>query len=154
MVCDDGSTDETVGILEEYAYTRGLLYQVNRRNLGYIKNFEKIISLCSGDYIALCDQDDCWHPDKLRRLVDGLGRYSLICSDAGIIDHAGNKIADSYRKYKCIHIPQEKNKPVRFFSVITSWAVHHCFVEVMSRLRYIHFRTIFHMIGGLRSSHP
>jgi len=46
MVCDDGSTDGTVGILEEYARTHDLHYQVNPCNLGYIKNFEKTISLC------------------------------------------------------------------------------------------------------------
>ena len=105
MVCDDGSTDGTAGILEEYARTQGLHYQVNPRNLGYIKNFEKTISLCSGDYIALCDQDDRWNPDKLKILTDEIGDHSLICSDAALIDGDGNKIAGSLRRYSRIHIP-------------------------------------------------
>ena len=105
MVCDDGSTDGTAGILEEYARTQGLHYQVNPRNLGYIKNFEKTISLCSGDYIALCDQDDRWQPGKLQLLADGIGSHSLICSDAALIDGSGNKIAGSFRKYSRIHVP-------------------------------------------------
>lgn len=110
MVCDDGSTDSTVGILEEYARTHGLHYQVNPRILGYIKNFEKTISLCSGDYIALCDQDDRWRPDKLRILADGIGSYSLICSNAAVIDDFGNKIARSYFKYSRIHVPSRRKQ--------------------------------------------
>jgi glycosyltransferase involved in cell wall biosynthesis len=105
MVCDDGSTDGTVGILEEYARIHGLHYQVNPCNLGYIKNFEKTISLCSGDYIALCDQDDRWQPGKLEILADKIGDHSLICSDAALIDGSGNKIAGSFRRYSRIHVP-------------------------------------------------
>jgi glycosyltransferase involved in cell wall biosynthesis len=110
MVCDDGSTDGTAGILEEYARTQGLRYQVNPRNLGYIKNFEKTTSLCSGDYIALCDQDDRWQRDKLRLLADGIGSHSLICSDAALIDGSGNKIDGLFRTYRRIHIPCRKKQ--------------------------------------------
>ena len=113
-MCDDGSTDGTVGILEEYARVQGLQYEVNPRNLGYIKNFEKTISLCSGDYVALCDQDDRWHPDKLTQLVNGIGNHSLICSDAAVIDGSGNKIASSFRKYQAIYIPDAKKQPRSF----------------------------------------
>jgi glycosyltransferase involved in cell wall biosynthesis len=105
MVCDDGSIDGTAGILEEYVHTHGLHYQVNPRNLGYIKNFEKTISLCSGDYIALCDQDDRWKSEKLEILADKIGDHSLICSDAAMIDDAGNKIAGSFRRYSRIYVP-------------------------------------------------
>jgi len=114
VVCDDGSTDGTVGILEEYARVQGLQYEVNPRNLGYIKNFEKTISLCSGDYVALCDQDDRWHPEKLTNLVNRISNYSLICSDAVVIDGSGNKIASSFRKYQSIHIPDAKKQPHSF----------------------------------------
>jgi glycosyltransferase involved in cell wall biosynthesis len=60
IVVDDCSTDGTISILEEYKKKYGLKYWVNEKNLGYNKNFEKAISLCTGDYIALSDQDDVW----------------------------------------------------------------------------------------------
>lgn len=113
-MCDDGSTDGTAGILEEYARVQGLQYEVNPQNLGYIKNFEKTISLCSCDYIALCDQDDRWHPDKLAWLVNGIGNHSLICSDAVVIDGSGEKIASSFRKYQAIYIPSLRKQPHSF----------------------------------------
>lgn len=67
IVVDDRSTDGTVAILERYKQKYGLKYYVNERNLGYNLNFEKAISLCSGDFIALCDQDDVWLPTKIER---------------------------------------------------------------------------------------
>src|SRR5574344_2136916 len=67
VVVDDRSTDSTIQILEEYKQKYGLKYYINEQNLGYNKNFEKAITLCQGDYIALCDQDDVWLPEKIEK---------------------------------------------------------------------------------------
>ncbi len=70
VVCDDRSTEGTVDLLRNFAQRVDFpvrLY-VNEQNLGTTKNFEKAISTCSGDIIALSDQDDVWHPGKLERL--------------------------------------------------------------------------------------
>ena len=66
VVCDDRSTDGTKDILEEYHQKYGLTYYINDTNLGVNKNFEKAIRLCSGDYVAICDQDDVWMPHKIQ----------------------------------------------------------------------------------------
>ena len=76
IVVDDCSTDNTVQILEEYKSKYGLKYYINEYNLGYNKNFEKAISLSSGDYIALSDQDDIWLPDKLEKCYKKLLEFS------------------------------------------------------------------------------
>lgn len=67
IVVDDCSTDDTVKILEEYKMKYGLKYFINEKNLGYNKNFERAITLCTGDYIALADQDDIWLPTKIEK---------------------------------------------------------------------------------------
>lgn len=67
IVVDDCSTDDTIEVLEEYRIKYGLKYFRNEQNLGYNKNFEKAITLCSGDYIFLCDQDDVWLPTKIEK---------------------------------------------------------------------------------------
>lgn len=67
VVCDDGSTDSTVSILQlisELAQGRIHIY-LNDCRLGYSENFKKAISLCKGELIFLADQDDIWHPDKV-----------------------------------------------------------------------------------------
>lgn len=65
VVVDDCSVDNTSTILQEYHQSKGLTDFVNDKNLGVNKNFEKAISLCTGDYIAISDQDDIWFKNKL-----------------------------------------------------------------------------------------
>ena len=67
VVCDDGSTDGTVELVRSFCdrmpfRTR---FEVSRTNCGSTANFARAIELCSGDVIALADQDDVWLPNKL-----------------------------------------------------------------------------------------
>lgn len=91
IICDDNSTDSTRLILQDYEKnnSRIKLY-FNESNLGFIKNFEKAISLCSGDYIALSDQDDIWEEYKLEHLLQNIGNNDFICSNSLLIDENGN----------------------------------------------------------------
>lgn len=71
VVCDDQSSDQTVNILREFSRTAPfkVLVFVNDENLGYSQNFSKALSLCSGDYVFLSDQDDVWSPNKIQRVL-------------------------------------------------------------------------------------
>ncbi len=75
VVTDDGSTDETLAILEWFADVAPFPVSVHRNEhrLGYGINFLKAASLCSGDVIAFADQDDVWLPAKLERLRKAFG---------------------------------------------------------------------------------
>ena len=87
IVCDDVSTDFTIAILEEYAKKdRRIQIHKNKVNLGFKRNFEKAISLCSGDYIALCDQDDIWYSNHLEVLYNQIGNHSLSIGNSDIVD--------------------------------------------------------------------
>lgn len=105
VVTDDCSSDSTLQILEEYHQKHGLIYHSNEHNLGFLKNFEKAISLCNGDYIALCDQDDVWIPNKIelefRTLLEiehsvGKNIPILIFSDLQIVDYELNATSDLF----------------------------------------------------------
>ena len=67
VICDDQSEDETLTLVERWAGTVPfkVQIQVNPSRMGSIRNFDKAISHCSGDLIALCDQDDVWLDHKL-----------------------------------------------------------------------------------------
>lgn len=67
IVCDDGSTDGTIDILEEYHRKHNLTYYVNESNVGVNVNFINVFSKCTGDYVFICDQDDIWFPDKIEK---------------------------------------------------------------------------------------
>ena len=72
LVCDDGSTDNTIAILEQFkAKAKFPVYIVkNPVNLGYAQNFSKVIELCQSDIIFLSDQDDMWLPEKLATVCE------------------------------------------------------------------------------------
>jgi len=67
VITDDCSDDGTVKIIEEFAQSAPFdvrLY-LNDHNLGYAGNFNKSLSLTTGDLVFLCDQDDVWFPEKI-----------------------------------------------------------------------------------------
>ncbi len=67
VVTDDGSTDNTLNIVRAFAKTAPFPVHVhaNTERLGYGGNFLRAASLCRGDLIAFCDQDDRWLAPKL-----------------------------------------------------------------------------------------
>jgi glycosyltransferase involved in cell wall biosynthesis len=93
IIVDDRSVDNTVEIIQGYAnkYPQIKLY-VNSENLGYTKNFEKAISLCMGEYIALCDQDDIWDENKISIMIEQIGSNILAYHDSEFVDEQGNPI--------------------------------------------------------------
>jgi len=94
IVCDDHSTDQTLQILRDYASRSPfpVRIEVNEQRLGSTKNFEKAIGLCTGDIIALCDQDDVWLPHKLQTIAARFEREAdlgLLFSNGYLIDGDG-----------------------------------------------------------------
>jgi hypothetical protein len=93
IVCDDGSTDGTVGLVRSFCdrmpfRTR---IEVNAANRGSTPNFARAIELCSGDIIALADQDDVWLPNKLATLEAAFLRdpkMGFAFSDARVVDES------------------------------------------------------------------
>jgi len=67
IVGDDASTDQTLAIIKKYSAKANfpVLIQQNQQRLGVVENFSQTLARCRGQYIALCDQDDYWLPDKL-----------------------------------------------------------------------------------------
>lgn len=98
VISDDASTDDTRGILE--AFLDGLdedsgirvTLLLNPVSLGVTRNFEKALLACTGDFIALSDQDDLWHPDRvaraLRAFEDDPGLH-LVNANARLVDARG-----------------------------------------------------------------
>ena len=97
VIIDDGSSDETMELVRNYAdkYPEfGIRLEQNETNLGYKKNFQKAISLCKGDITFLCDQDDCWFDNKVEKMCGLLEEHPEIgiVSSAFIqMDGQGNK---------------------------------------------------------------
>jgi glycosyltransferase involved in cell wall biosynthesis len=119
VVSDDASTDSTCRILDDFAAGSPFTVRVQRNSesLGVIKNFERVLSLCNGDYIALCDQDDVWLPDKLVRLAKLVraceskngGGPTLVYSDMELVDADLKRTGRSYAEDQRLEVPKEQS---------------------------------------------
>lgn len=79
VVRDDGSQDNTLAILEEYAGQYHQISYYNGENMGAKDSFFDLIKKIKGgqfDYVAFCDQDDYWLPEKLSRAIELLTQFS------------------------------------------------------------------------------
>ena len=97
VVSDDGSTDGTLEILERFAREAPFPVdvRVNAERLGSTTNFDRTFERCSGDVILPCDQDDEWHPEKLREIERTFAdrpTLGLAFSDATLVDGASTEL--------------------------------------------------------------
>ncbi|MBR2149423.1 MAG: glycosyltransferase family 2 protein [Campylobacter sp.] len=116
---DDCSSDATMDILKEYKYKYPdkFIINQNKNNLGFVKNFELLLSEADCDYIAISDQDDIWKPDKLEKELkamievekDNPNLAILIHSDLEMIDSDGNQIHKSFFKKKGYNLSNKKD---------------------------------------------
>ncbi|TXF77220.1 glycosyltransferase family 2 protein [Chryseobacterium sp.] len=107
VVCDDGSTDATISILNSYKEKNPSVFRIyqNEKNLRSVKNFEKAISLCENDIIFLSDQDDEWLPEKVEKMValfQSARQTEVIATNAEIISEK-----NSYTQFSVWDIPSK-----------------------------------------------
>ena len=71
VICDDASTDSTRSIVEAYQKKDSRIkFFPNKENLGFNLNFERTLKHCTGEYIAISDQDDIWLLDKIEIVLN------------------------------------------------------------------------------------
>jgi glycosyltransferase involved in cell wall biosynthesis len=105
IAVDDCSSDNTLSILKEYEANYPFIKVfVNPENLGYIKNFEKALKLCNGEFIALSDQDDIWDLHKIDKQVNAIGNHLMVYHDSEFVDQDGQllnkKMSDIMNLYR------------------------------------------------------
>ena len=101
IVCDDGSTDGTVELVQKFAATAPfpVHLSVNEERLGYRRNFLKAVSQCHGDLISFCDQDDIWRRPRLRRMARALKKPDVVLAfhNATIVDGRGAPLGHTFK---------------------------------------------------------
>lgn len=110
IVCDDGPdqpVEEQVFAEHITAFPWELVR--NSENLGSNKTFERLTQMARGEYIAYCDQDDIWMPEKLeflekQHIQNGV---ELVCSDVIPIDAQGIEFSSSITAIRPRHVFRE-----------------------------------------------
>jgi glycosyltransferase involved in cell wall biosynthesis len=107
IVCDDGSTDGTIEILQKFESDNNIKLVLNKQQLGVSANFKKAVSIANAaHYIAFCDQDDIWLPNKLAvnikefeqmgMNISNANTPCLVYSDLIFMNEAGEVINHSF----------------------------------------------------------
>lgn len=79
---------------QSYAYIHG------NRNLGYVKSFESLLNIAESDYVAFCDQDDVWEPNRVEYSLRHMASVDSVLDvcDRSIIDEESRTVIHSYRE--------------------------------------------------------
>lgn len=98
VVSIDESSDGSLEILKQYSDKDSRIKLIKGPNEGVVKNFEKAILNCTGDYIFLSDQDDLWEKGKILKVSEYLNNESvdLVLHDAKVADKDLNVIYESF----------------------------------------------------------
>jgi glycosyltransferase involved in cell wall biosynthesis len=129
IICDDDSTDGTVGVIESFTRTAPFAVKlfINKPSLGVHQNFARALSLASGDLIFLSDQDDVWHADKLAKFENAFSdpKVGLVFGDAQVV---GQDLRPrGYTTWQTLHFDKPMQDRVQQgfgFEVL----LRHCFV--------------------------
>lgn len=120
VISDDASQDETLSVVhgvfgtddvEALGITVTVLNHV--KNVGVTSNFERALLACTGDLVALCDQDDIWHPDRLesaQRRFEDASELLLLHSDARLVDRNGAPLG--YSLFDALDLTDEERAAI------------------------------------------
>ena len=99
IISDDGSTDSTVKILQEYEKKdpRVEIY-CHSENQGAVANFEFLIGKVRSELFMFSDQDDYWEPDKIEKSLKKMenDNLDLVYTDLEVVDSRLKTISPSY----------------------------------------------------------
>lgn len=99
IICDDGSSDETISIIEEYVSKFSFIkFTRNDKNLGLVGNWNKCLAISSGEWIKFVFQDDYMTHDCLEKFVNQItdSAQLIVCKRHFILP---NNASSDYLNY-------------------------------------------------------
>lgn len=104
LVVDDGSTDGTADIIKSFAVHDSRFQLLQKTNGGVATARNMAIRNASGEFIAPCDSDDVWYPDRLKAQVECMMQsdesVGLVYCWSKIIDEDDQPIVDITHSYE------------------------------------------------------
>lgn len=127
VVCDDGSSDDTVARVRAFAEQAPfeVLLECNPKQLETTPNFAKAVSLCDGDVLFFADQDDVWHPDKIETVLAVLEQHpsvGAVFSNGRVVDETGHSLG--YELWDSLWFHEKEREKVRRGRALEVFAKH------------------------------
>lgn len=116
IISDDGSTDDTLKIISEFNFKYPVKLLHNPGPHGVANNFSYGLQHATGEFVALCDQDDIWMEDKFETLLEYIEDYDIVHAKCLVIDEEDNPHPAAYM-HEAYEI--DKSKLIHFTDYIT-----------------------------------
>lgn len=134
-VSDDGSTDGTEEILDEYVarYPDKMARHRSGKRFGNARDhFFHLMRTCSAAQMMFCDQDDVWYPNKVRKTLEALLRAGaehgvqtpvLVFADQTPTDEKLRPLAPSLMRYQKQYFDHFDYRSILMQNVVTGGAM-------------------------------
>lgn len=139
-VRDDGSSDNTVNIIEQYCHKDNRLIRIRSEgNVGCAASFLTLVKSVNADVYLFCDQDDVWLPNKIQRVFDyysnvDMSTPALYHCDLAVVDQELNLIHKSFlqhQKMSAIDAMKTNHLFIQNFVVGCSSAINSSLAELV-----------------------
>ena len=130
-VSDDGSTDATPEILEDYArrFPDKITRVFSGRRFGNARDhFFWLMGQCEAEYMHFADQDDVWHPEKVRVMQEALEQAEtqygaqtplLVFTDQAVVDEDLKPMAPSLMRMQRQDPEKTDYRNILFQNIVT-----------------------------------
>lgn len=117
IICvNDGSTDNSKKILEDYSQRDKRVIVINKKNNGISSARNAGIKIATGEYIAFVDSDDWIHEKYFEYLIRGIDTADLvICNYIRSYKSGSVETDDAYRVQSISPIDVLKNKELKSY---------------------------------------
>lgn len=94
ILVDDGSTDATSRICDEYAAMNAQIVAVHQPNMGVTRARKKGVVAAKGEYIAFCDADDCLAPNYTEIIAKAVNThpFDMLMFAMTVVKHDGQRV--------------------------------------------------------------
>lgn len=109
IVVDDGSTDSSPNIIEEYAKSDSrIIFLKNESNMGITKSLNRGFSAACGEYIARMDADDISLPTRFEKQIEFLNQHTDVIVCGTWADLIGEGAEKRKKKTWTVELPERE----------------------------------------------
>ena len=125
LCINDGSTDNSLNILNEYATKDKRIIVINQTNSGAATARNNGLDNATGQFLMFCDSDDYYEPDMCQKMINAILSYNVdlvMCDCKYLKDKQITTIRQSkelnYHNLKLIGYNKINNKTINMINVI------------------------------------
>src|SRR5712691_3655370 len=125
VILDDGSTDGSLRMLQQFQRRNPRIRIISRENRGYVKTANQLIGIAQGEYVALMAQDDIALPERLALQVAFLRKNPAVVCVGGSFE-----LIDGEGRYLTLLRQPETDRDIQRLNLVGHTSIHSACVMV------------------------